>query len=813
MSYKPYKPNHLELINQKGREPIQPPRVLDHIKKTSIGNCEQLLAHLFSATDDLFYDLSKRASSNNEQNLYFEAMREIRVKREGIANQFLREVSESFSTLIDAPFDNQFDDEDDEAANLSIVEGDDLEVDLARSNMVGRARDLFYSELNELCLRLDHLLLQVEVNEDNNPIDPQQMADAFLSACQAKLQIDIKAKLILFKLFEKHVLKQLGHMYADANQILLDAGILPKIPKSMDKRGAVHGGAQQGEADESAQQHAAQQEAAYQEAPAQEFRLGYDALSLLMATARNLAFGIPTQGMPQQGGPVQGATQAFYPGAQGLPGQGAQGYGVPYGVNMGTLPSGYNCYLYSANPGPIMASPELTSMLTQSQPIFDQQFVSNAQPRNIVGDVVQQVLAEKNPQEPQKLDQNDENVINLVAMFFDQILADETLPVAIQSLICRIQIPILKVAIRDHSFFSNPQHPARELINAITKVGIGFDESKPLERDPLYKKIVEVVQVLNRQYKTDDSIFSELKSDLEALVDRESRKSAMVEERTTQSEEGKSKIKQARAAAQQLLYQKLKDVELPEVVHDFLTRHWLQVMVFCYLKHGQESNEWVANEQSITDLIWISTPHTDARSVTRRERLFPELMDRLEFGLEGSIDDANIRRNTVNEMEKVLSELHSKHDNEFESFEEEAPAAPAAEFKPLNEEQKEALGRGENDPKSWDEMTAVERQQARYEELSSQYFEAAKNMPVGRWFEYFDADNSKTLRCKLASKIDSETYIFVNRMGFKVLDRSRKQFAYDMQFGRAKNLDTNPFFDRIMGKVVSTLSDQESKAP
>lgn len=822
MSYKTYKPSHLELINQKGREPIQPPRLLDHIKKTTISNCEQLLAHLFSATDDLFYDLSKRASSNNEQNLYFEAMREIRVKREGIANQFLRDIADSFSKLLGRSFEHHFD-EDHEPANLSIVEGDDLEVDLAKANMVGRARDLFYAELNELTLRLDHLLLQVEIDEDGNPVDPQQLAEAFIAACQVKLQIDIKAKLILYKLFEKHVLKQLGHLYADANQILLDAGILPKIPKSMEKK-AVHGGAphsvnrgsdagfghpQGGEATVNA---------SVQQPPAQEFRMGFDALSLIMAAARNLAFGPPSQsGAPAYGAPMTGAPQNP---------QGHQAYGESHGTYSYTLPTGYNCLVFSANPGPVMASPELTSLLTQTQAQYDSQ-LTGATPRNIVAEAVAQLLAEKDPQSPQALEQRDEYVINLVAMFFDEILSDKSLPVAVQSLISRMQIPTLKVALRDQSFFNNPNHPARELINTVTRVGISFDESKPIEKDPIYRKIAEVVQLLNRQYKTDDRIFTELKSDLEDMVERESRKTAMVEQRTTQSEEGKSKIKQARAAAQQLLYQKLKDIELPQEVTDFLTRHWLQVLVFSYLKHGLDSNEWINHEQTITDLIWVSSPHDDARSISRRERLFPELMDRLEFALECAIDDASSRRSTVNELEDALNALFKPTPkaaqpapSPFEHFDDFArptaaeppPNEPATPLLvPLSEEHKEALGKGENAPKSWDEMTAVERQQARYEELSTHYFETAKNMPTGSWFVYYEPETSKTLRCKLASKIDAETYVFVNRMGFKVLDKTRKQFALDMQFGRATPLDTTPAFDRMMSKVVSGLSASSDK--
>lgn len=761
MSRKPVKPGHLELINQRGREPIQPPRLLAHIQKNTLAHCEQLLAHLFSATDDLFYDLSKRASSNNEQNLYFEAMREIRVRREGIANRFLRAVSQNFSALIDANSQGEFETwSREQDTKLAIVDGDDLEVDLARSNMVSRTRDTYREELYELGMRLDHLLLQIEVKEDNNPLDPGQLTRAFIEACQTTLEINIKAKLILYKLFEKHVLKQLGHVYADANQILMDAGILPKVPKNLDNK-VIHGGAAATPGTTSPAGGAAMA-ANPAFAPVPEFRMGYDALSMLMAAARNFAF-------------------------IGAPGSASSAPADP------SAPQ-FNCYIYTSNPGPVMAAPELTSLLTQSQPVYDQILATGA-PRNIVADVVTQALKQQNPTQPQALEQNEENVINLVAMFFDQILADEALPIEIQSLICRLQIPILKVALRDRSFFSNPEHPARQLINSITRIGIAFDTSKPLDRDPVYRKLVEIVQTLNRQYKADDRIFGELQAELDGVVEKESRKSTVVEQRTTQTEAGKSRIKQARMAAQTSLYQKLKTVDLPEFVRGFLTTHWLQVMVITHLKQGAESAEWVSNEQTVSDLIWISQEHEDARSLQRRERLLPELLDRIERGLEVAIDNRDARKTKVAALEDALRV---------------APTAPQIQetVAPLNSEQKEALGKGENAPKTWEEMTAVERQQARYEELATGFYEMAKNMPEGTWLEYFDEESAKKVRCKLASKIDADTYLFVNRLGFKVLEKTRKQFAYDMQFNRAKLVDTRPFFDRIMGKVVNDLTSE-----
>jgi hypothetical protein len=47
--------------------------------------------------------------------------------------------------------------------------------------------------------------------------------------------------------------------------------------------------------------------------------------------------------------------------------------------------------------------------------------------------------------------------------------------------------------------------------------------------------------------------------------------------------------------------------------------------------------------------------------------------------------------------------------------------------------------------------------------------------------------------------------VFVNRFGLKVIEKSRRQFAYDLQFEKAKPLDGRPLFERLMDKVVGGL--------
>lgn len=740
--------SHLELVKGKTEKKISSPGVLRHIEEGALGASQQLMEHMFSATDDLFYELSKRATSNNEQNLYFESMREIRIKKEGLISAFVQQISANFRDLINPKSRHQVNRTADDEVNLSIVEGDDLEIELALKNMASRARESYKNEIWELSIRLDHLLLQATVDENNNPLDPLQISKAFVQACLEKLNISIKTRLILFKLFEKHVLKQLGHIYSDANQVLIETGILPKVPKSLIKN-----------ANEDSQSRAHKQ----------------------ASDAETKA--APNEAVPSNLGPDQTQqTIALTP--ETLASLMSAIRNTPHSLG---YPAGYT--YYANNPGPALAVQELVNILTSKQPVVDHK-IARSEPKVVLRDLVNELLAKNNPSTPNSLDQAEEDTINLVAMFFDKVLEDPDLPIVVQSLICRLQIPILKVALRDKSFLSDKDHPARKMINTITKAGLQFDENKPLERDPLYRTIVDGIQTINRQYSADDSVFALVQSELEELIKKESRKSHIVESRTTQTEMGKAKIRNAKTYAQTTLFDKLKEEQLPKTISEFLTNTWLQVMVITYIKDGKEGALWVENEQLISDLIWLCKSHQDERSKARAQRLKPEILNRIEKGLELAIDNPDTRKNRIDEIEHTLESIVTGN------------AVASVEFRTLDDNQRETLGKSEGAQKSWEDMTALERQQSQYEELSGKFYTEAKDIKEGRWVEFHEPDG-KLIRCKLSKKIDSENYLFVNRFGFKTKESTRRQLAYDMQFNKAKILNSAPIVDRVLESIIN----------
>ncbi len=84
-------------------------------------------------------------------------------------------------------------------------------------------------------------------------------------------------------------------------------------------------------------------------------------------------------------------------------------------------------------------------------------------------------------------------------MLYEAIWQDESVPLAINELIDRTQISIIKVALADTTFFNHDDHPAKALLNEFASASIGWteldnlDNLDNLKEDVLYHKIEQIV--------------------------------------------------------------------------------------------------------------------------------------------------------------------------------------------------------------------------------------------------------------------------------------------------------------------------------
>ena len=305
-----------------------------------------------------------------------------------------------------------------------------------------------------------------------------------------------------------------------------------------------------------------------------------------------------------------------------------------------------------------VADNELMSMLSTLQEQIPQQILDDKTPTAInIRDALGSLLEQKNNTsgESSSLNQMDEDLINLVSMLFEFILEDYNLSAPIQVLISRLQIPILKVVIKDKSFFAKNSHPARKLLNALAKAGIGWNDASEKQRDKLYEQIHSIVHTVLDEFNGDVEIFNTLYEQFSSFIEKEEHKAKIVEQRTKESEEGRIKSNKAQQTVEEIIKTKLASLSIPVSAKETIQNGWSRVMFLAYLKDDRE-HRWQQTTDTLEQLIWCLMPHSDEQSRQRWVRTVPGLLKEVKAGLqEVSYNSARLDQ-TMAEMKKALTD-------------------------------------------------------------------------------------------------------------------------------------------------------------
>ena len=372
------------------------------------------------------------------------------------------------------------------------------------------------------------------------------------------------------------------------------------------------------------------------------------------------------------------------------------------------------------------------------------------------------------------VEEADEDVINLIALLFEFILNDPTVPDAFKALIARLQIPMLKVAVLDKSLFSHAGHPARRLLNEIAAMALGCNLCDDYPRDPLYLRIEQVVQRLLNEFVEDPAIFAKLLAEFSAFAADECRRSELLEQHTRDAEEGRVRTEAARQRVAEVLNRRLLGKVLPLAVVQFLQQAWSQVLLLVSLKHGEESVQWQSALRTMDELIWSVGLQEDTEAGRRLLEHLPGLLKALRDGLTSAAFDPLSTREFFVRLQAMHVQPADGVDELIEVREplvfSERPLDPALDLAP-------------NDP----DLLKVHQ------------------LRVGAWV-MFQQDGVVTQRCKLAAIMaPANAYVFVSRTGLKVLEKSVGQLALAFKQGALQVLDDSPLFERALAAVVSKL--------
>jgi len=226
----------------------------------------------------------------------------------------------------------------------------------------------------------------------------------------------------------------------------------------------------------------------------------------------------------------------------------------------------------------------------------------------------------------------DHMVIDVVAGLFDQILADPKVPPQMARLLARLQLPVLRVALGDETFFSSRRHPVRQFVNRMASLACAFDDFSDDPGRSFLAHVRDLVQDVTQGDFDHMDVYTAKLDDLEAFIAEQSRNTlkaagdaaAVVERRETDLR------LQQRYALQ--LQQQLARVPMQDFLRSFLSQVWSQAIVLASREGAPERA--LRLRQLGRSLVMSVQPKggTAARADFLRE--LPNLMRTLNEGMD-----------------------------------------------------------------------------------------------------------------------------------------------------------------------------------
>jgi hypothetical protein len=761
--------------------------LISPVRGDLVGHSRQLLQDLFDNVDDALFERASKAESNTDANLYFDAMRAVRRQREQVEHTFLRSLVNTYdrfwiaesTELLAAPVQEEL--EEPAPDELSLVDEIEIEENLAVTSMTGKARSLHRAALFALDQRIAHLAGVASLAEDANPLGPRTMCLAFHESLRG-VNLGVKVKLVVYKLFDRYYISPLGKMYGEINTRYAEAGILPHIA-----HGVVVGG---GTGRQSPSDHpsAVRQEDAQTSASASSATSNEAMSAQVFATLQDLLRVGREEGM--LGSPC----------AQ--PGSGS--------------------------PPEVCETADVLSGLSSLQQIGCDLTLEAA--ARFKSALLEQVAGSATGDSRLALGPAEEDAIDVVALLFEFILDDRNLPDAMRALLSRLQIPVLKVAIMDKSFFSDAHHGARRLLNELAQAAIGWTAEDGRGPSSLYGRIESVVDRVIQDFRHNVEIFEELLEGFDNDISGDLRGAEFVEGRTAQAAEGRERLALAREEVAQRLGARLQGCSLPADVRDMLEEGWQTLLVLNFLREGEDSTAWRDAWDTMDELIWSVSSGRSSGDQKRLMLAIPSLLRRLREGLAAISYDPHETTNFFKSLQDIHflrlsgvcgSSLGAPVDGAEPLSDADAVPRAVAATDGTCDILEAVAGDGAAMTVDFDLAESAQVEQtpelADADHLSAMDEEAppqggdehdrkADLIAVGTWLEFRNVEGRR-LRAKLAWKSDlTATLLFVNRKGVKVAEKNIPGLAVELRRGSAVVLENLPLIDRALDAVVHTLS-------
>lgn len=332
----------------------------------------------------------------------------------------------------------------------------------------------------------------------------------------------------------------------------------------------------------------------------------------------------------------------------------------------------------------------------------------------------------------------------------------------------KLELPILHSLMNDDDLFQRDDHPARQVLNRLARLGF---KDHPITREQ-EGAIDKLVDRISQGFDHDPEIFQQALDILDPFVNKQEQAVERNLERVRQMAEGEHKLDTAKHRVADVLDERLAGRKVPQPIISLLEAGWRDLLVKTYLRQSEESRAWREYLGLIDELIAIGAD-------VHRAFDLREILKLIKNGLQEIVElTGRAQKQAITELKHLL-------------------AGPQR----LLGDVPWALVPAKKDDSNPDEERWLQK-----------WMERARRLQLGDWMELRHR-GAEAERLRLAWRdANAQRFVFVNHQGIKVNDFTLRELAALMHTGNALIFEGEdvPVVDDALEKVVHHLYEQLS---
>lgn len=385
----------------------------------------------------------------------------------------------------------------------------------------------------------------------------------------------------------------------------------------------------------------------------------------------------------------------------------------------------------------------------------------------------------------------DKITMDVISLLFDYIFRDASIPGDLRNLFSRLQVPILKTALLDRSFFSDRKHPARRLLDHLAAAAIGATG------DAGYHAAFEltaagVVEEVCRDFQVDVAVFDVADRKVQEFVDAELQKGAGALDTDVAAALAAEQGEADRSAVRALIRDKLSGVEVPFDVRAFSETIWADYLTNVRTTEGTEGDAWRRGVRTLDDLLWSLTAKERTAQKARLAKLVPAMIKNLRAGAAA----VHVGDERIKPLLDAMYQLHMAAIKPAPASAE--PAAPTTDVPAAI-----PVGPGGASAVTDRGPTTVQR--------IANVHDFVADMVVGTWLAFGSGDQAVNARLSWISPLRSK-YLFTTRERTRAIVVTPEDLAWQLGAGKANLIvEPVPLFDRAVSAALDTLAAQKRR--